>query len=174
MDFEKRLGGNESDKISGVIDEQDVVVKFLSAAGKNSGQHLADGVADPDSDFVFTKVFADRIARKKRKAVAPTEQGTEFMPGTHPHEFAAFENSEKFDIRLGKGARDLFRLRARFRRLGVTNELPEIDFFRLKNALAEIRRRRRDRRRRFTRGKSRRFHKPSFISFRRERFVTFV
>ena len=143
LHFEKRLGGNQSDEIPGAIDQQDVVVKFLSASGKNRGQHLADSVANPDPDFVFTKVFADRIARKKRKAVAPTEQGTEFMPGTHPNEFAAFEDCKKFDIRLGKGARDLFRLRARFRHLGVTNELREIDSFRLKNALADVRRRRR-------------------------------
>ena len=149
--FEEGLGGDKPDEIARVIDQQHIVVKLLLTARENRRQHRRNGVADRDADFVFAQMLADRIARPKREAEAPAEEGAELVPGTHPDKLVAFENSEEFDVGLGKGARDLFRLRACLRRRAVTNELREIDSFRLKNALTDVRRRRRDRRRRFTR-----------------------
>src|SRR5262245_47382279 len=106
-------------------------------------------------------MFADRITRKKGEAVAPTQQGAQLMPGTHPREFAAFEDSEEFHVGLGKGARDMLCLRTRLRDDAVTDESPEINLLRLENTSVECRNgwRRTCRCRSFVSEKSGRFHK---------------
>ncbi|MGH8092455.1 MAG: hypothetical protein ACREIF_03150 [Chthoniobacterales bacterium] len=174
LDLEKRFGGNQSDKVPGAIDQQNVVVKFLRGSREDRGQHSADGIAHRDPNFILAQMFPDWIARKERETVAPTEQGTQLMPGTHPGELVAIEDGEKFDARLGKGARHLFRLRARVRGRAVTNESAEINFIRRKNCLVELCDGWRRRCGRLIDGKRGRFHKAGFISFHRGRCVTIV
>ena len=83
------------------------------------------------------------------------------MAGTHPREFATFEDSEEFYVGLGKRARDMLCLRTRLRDDAVADESPEINLLCLENAPVECRNRwrRTCRRRSFISEKSGRFHK---------------